>query len=849
MPEKVVYIGGVGRVSFPDTMGDEDIARTIQEKIIPQSRQEQAQGSSTFGSTFVKQLGENVNAGLTKVNAPARDALSLLQEGANMLGIGRGPQATQNFKPVTGAANVATGAAGLAASPFTAATEAVRQIPVVGPHIAGATELPFKAVPAAAGAIQSGLDKVGVSKNVQNFGLDPETAQALARLAETGSMFGVAGGMTKAVPKIGPKPLPDMSRAKSTGAQVDQAQVPKVEVTDMGPLEIPQAFRTKMVKELGAETMTPMGAVGKLSDADLARVYKDAGLDVPAPLSEAPVSRGGDLSVRGPANEAQIAKAEVPVDPVQKVINAITQANPVREQQERLYHLERIRRAGKLEGVYGKERGEESFGKALSTQKGPLPKAQFEPIRDKITQADIDAMHNKVVDSDLQVFEKLTAQKALDNLFTKEGTGVPTKGELSLLEDVFGAEFAKSILDKRENWQKIKDELVDAANVPRTVMSAFDMSMPLRQAVIQVASHPIKTAPAWKEMHKSFFSEKSFQEIKKNLKERPNAPLYREFKLDILDPDKQSGPLTAREESFTSHIAERIPLIGRGVRMSERAAYTFTNKVRADIFDMRVEELKKQGITPEKDPNHYVQLAKWINLSTGRGSFGSFTRYAPTMSAVLFSPRLLASRFQALNPLTYRSMPKEVKRMAQKDMIKFVGTTTALLSLAKAGGANVELDPRASDFGKIKIGNTRIDPWGGFIQIARLVAQVTSGQRKTQAGNIVDMDNKTPYSGNRLETLSRFGESKLNPHIGFITSWLKGKNFAGEPFELDDEAVQRLVPLYLQDAYDAMEDDGLLKGFAKSAPGFYGMGSSTYKPKIGKSKMPSPKEPPTPKVP
>ena len=54
--------------------------------------------------------------------------------------------------------------------------------------------------------------------------------------------------------------------------------------------------------------------------------------------------------------------------------------------------------------------------------------------------------------------------------------------------------------------------------------------------------------------------------------------------------------------------------------------------------------------------------------------------------------------------------------------------------LAKLAGAEVGDDPEDSDFGKIIIGNTRIDIWGGIQQPMRLLM--------TGAIQILD---KTPY--------------------------------------------------------------------------------------------------------
>lgn len=67
---------------------------------------------------------------------------------------------------------------------------------------------------------------------------------------------------------------------------------------------IPPAFRQKMMDELGIPRESQIG------DVELANLYDLAGLNKSAPLSEAPVSRGGSMSVRGPANQEQIRRAK-----------------------------------------------------------------------------------------------------------------------------------------------------------------------------------------------------------------------------------------------------------------------------------------------------------------------------------------------------------------------------------------------------------------------------------------------------------------------------------------------------------------------------------------------------------
>ena len=71
-----------------------------------------------------------------------------------------------------------------------------------------------------------------------------------------------------------------------------------------------------------------------------------------------------------------------------------------------------------------------------------------------------------------------------------------------------------------------------------------------------------------------------------------------------------------------------------------------------------------------------------------------------------------------------------VRKEAARDLVAFLGIGASVLGLAKMAGAEIETEPTSSDFGKIKIGNTRYDIWAGFQQFARFGATLTE-HRKT----------------------------------------------------------------------------------------------------------------------
>jgi hypothetical protein len=86
-------------------------------------------------------------------------------------------------------------------------------------------------------------------------------------------------------------------------------------------------------------------------------------------------------------------------------------------------------------------------------------------------------------------------------------------------------------------------------------------------------------------------------------------------------------------------LAEKIP----GVRASNRAYVVYLNRLRADMFDAMSATLARNG---EPTMAEYKAIAQYINVATGRGSFGKkFDKATDALAAVFFSPRYVASRF------------------------------------------------------------------------------------------------------------------------------------------------------------------------------------------------------------
>lgn len=512
---------------------------------------------------------------------------------------------------------------------------------------------------------------------------------------------------------------------------------------------------------------------------------------------------------------------------VQKVMQALKEAKPIRKKQEVLFAKERGARLAKAISIREKVTGEKGFFAEKGQLKGELPKIEFESIREKISQTDIDNLFKKVVDSGvLTEWEKLPAREGLSKMLGEYGGRVPTKRELILLEQVFPVEFIEAIMKKGPLSTKIKEGVLQAANVPRSIMSSFDLSFGLRQGAFAAPRFRKAFWNSWKEQFRIFGSEKAYQASREALIRDKNFGFAKESKVAFTEVGKT---LTQREEAFQSQWAEKIPLVGKGVRASGRAYTAFANKYRLDIFKKLVADLERQGLKPRENPFLARKVADFVNNATGRGSLGGLENAAVGLNAVFFSPRLNMARLRLLNPIYYIKQPKGLRKQALLTALGAGGTAATILSIAKLGGADVTADPRNADFGKIKIGNTRLDMLAGFGQFIRGATQIASGQYvSSTTGKTVTLGEgfRAP---SRMDILIRQIESKEAPVASFATGLLRGENWGGENFSIPKEVGSRFVPMVIADMIDIAKDDPKLLPLV--APAVFGIGLQTYSPK------------------
>ena len=540
-----------------------------------------------------------------------------------------------------------------------------------------------------------------------------------------------------------------------------------------------------------------------------------------------------------PISELKEMAGEPVGDPIAKLNELIKQAKPRRGRLETEYTKERARRIREVERVIDEVGGEQGYKMALGKLKGELVKPEakiaFEPIKDKLSKPEVDSLYNSTFKHPyLDEWEKISAASELTKLLSGE---LPTPKGLVLLEEIYGTNLIKSILAKRALGLKITDVLIDLGNLPRAILATADMSAFLRQGIIPVVSHPVISAKAMRKTFQFAFSPKAFDQYFKDLTKDPLYPLMRKSGLSITDPSRVLA--SGREEAFISRSLQKTPIIGDVVKFAERSYVGFLNKLRVDVFKTFADEFLSKGFSPVRDANLFKATAEVVNTFTGRGSMGTLNRITPQLNIIFFSPRLITARFNALNPTWYIKQPKEMRVKAISDFAKFVATGLTLLAIVSASGlGDVETDPRSSDFGKIKIGNTRWDIWGGFQQWVRVFAQVITGKRKnTATGEIISLTKDEYPFTTRKEVALRFIEGKLAPVPALVNELISGaKTFEGEDITFETVVREKFIPMYIQDIADAYIDGGLGRATGAGITAFFGVGVQTWQER--KSKEP-----------
>jgi hypothetical protein len=325
---------------------------------------------------------------------------------------------------------------------------------------------------------------------------------------------------------------------------------------------------------------------------------------------------------------------------------------------------------------------------------------------------------------------------------------------------------------------------------------------------------------------------KSFKDIKDTMggKDTMNALMADVYsRPDYINGEYQRAGIVdkAVEEAYPSSLAERLPFLGKAFTASEVAFKGSAMRGRMALYDTFKKNATENGV--EWTPAQTESFGRLVNSMTAKGKWGKAGE-SKIVKMVLWSPRMLKANIDFLTAHQFQGITKEAKSQAVKNLVSTIASTALLMTISKAMDKDsVELDPRSSDFGKLKFGDTRFDITGGASSIITLASRLMPyvGGTKSTSSGIISKPGEGYNAKNRFDYIMDFLSNKTSPAAGAVVDILKGENFKGEK-TTPLSVLSRGVPIPLKNAYEAMQDPTgtALLGVLTD---FFGIGSNTYK--------------------
>lgn len=370
----------------------------------------------------------------------------------------------------------------------------------------------------------------------------------------------------------------------------------------------------------------------------------------------------------------------------------------------------------------------------------------------------------------------------------------------------------------------LKDTAVKAAGQTKAIKASLDNSAVFRQGWKAFITNPkIWGDNAFKSFQyiaKTLGGKNALDEVHADIYSRPTYESMRKAKLDV-------GNI---EEAFPTSLPERIPLFGRFYKASEVGFTGFIQKLRADLFDKYLDIAKEAGIDIT-DKVELQSIGKMVNSLTGRGTLGKLEPAASTINNVFFSPRFLKSHFDVLTAHQFqKGATPFVKKQAAINLVKIIAAQAAIIAIANSiQPGSAETDPRSSNFGKIRVGNTRFDVSGGSGSLATLAARLlTMSSKSATTGKVKSLNTGKFGDQTGTDVIYSFAENKLSPAASVVRDLLKGETFQGEKPTLASEAKNLLLPLPIQNPIDTYKNPKAANLLLIIIADGLGIGANTY---------------------
>lgn len=413
---------------------------------------------------------------------------------------------------------------------------------------------------------------------------------------------------------------------------------------------------------------------------------------------------------------------------------------------------------------------------------------------------------------------KVIYKRYIDNL----KSGLTVKGMLK--------EYSQEIKElwKEDKYDATKKIIGDAiyglSKTTINTVASWDNSWIGRQGAITL----IKSPKTWWSMAKKSMTD-IFQTFKgQNPEDVLMAEIYSDP--DYIDGNYEKAKLSfGVEEEVPIQILEKIPYLGKIFKASDISFLDSAIRARRSLFKIQKKIYEAKGIP--LDDVVLGDIGTTVNAITARGRVGQVLGSRP-IQLLMWAPRMMKADWDVLTAHTFGfGLKTNVARIqAVKTITNVVIATAAISAIAEAMGAEVEKNPIATNFLRIKIGNTVINsPFArGMPQIVTLFARLLTQKTKTSAGIIKSLNSGDYGSPTLFDVGIDFLVNKTTPPIGAVISWLRGRNFTGKQPTIRSTGFG-FLPISVQN-FIQLKDDSSTQAVVGAFIDLFGVSANTYIP-------------------
>jgi len=434
---------------------------------------------------------------------------------------------------------------------------------------------------------------------------------------------------------------------------------------------------------------------------------------------------------------------------------------------------------------------------------------------------------------------------ALDNYVNGLKLEATTSKWLNPLKPKVGGRIGAVIQDLKNSFNFIADN-------SRAILASLDNSFWFRQG-IKTATNPKYTKTWFKHFTNSFIDigktikgegwtkGKSFKEnlkamwgssIRKGdaIQDAIKAEIY--SRKNFLNGRYEKGKkldVGIAEEEFPTSLPEKIPILGRLFKASEVAYTSGAMRMRVDLADQVYKLADKAGV--DMDSKFEIgSINELVNSLTGRGRIGRIGETGQAfVNKTFFSLKFFKSNWDFLTLHTGSDLSPFARKLAAKNLANTAIAMGLTLGIVDTFFPNaVEWNPRSSDFGKIKIGDTRFDITGGFGGLLILTARLATGEKKSTTSGVIQALGGDYGQTSKKDTLIQFTENKLSPVMSAIKNLMEEKDWDGNEITLLGELQRMSTPIPIANFLEVKDNEEAANVLLTVIADGIGIGSATY---------------------